>query len=126
MTSQKVMEFLAAIFDGRPEAFQGLTFVWNGSQQAIHKDTAYVKIDTSPMHLAATWLALEDIQPGTGEFGILCRQPSLAGLPVRRRQQMDGNAHRRARSLPCAACTQRTPSATAMCAGVSSASAATS
>jgi hypothetical protein len=62
-----VVEFLAAIFEDRPKAFQGLTF-WNGSQQAIHKDTAYVKIDSNPMHLAATWLALEDISPGTGEL----------------------------------------------------------
>jgi ectoine hydroxylase-related dioxygenase (phytanoyl-CoA dioxygenase family) len=62
-----VVEFLATIFEDQPKAFQGLTF-WNGSQQAIHKDTAYVKIDSNPMHLAATWLALEDIQPGTGEL----------------------------------------------------------
>lgn len=63
----RVIEFLAAIFEDQPKAFQGLTF-WNGSQQVIHKDTAYVKIDSNPMHLAATWLALEDIQPGTGEL----------------------------------------------------------
>jgi ectoine hydroxylase-related dioxygenase (phytanoyl-CoA dioxygenase family) len=62
-----VVAFLSAIFEDRPKAFQGLTF-WNGSQQAIHKDTAYVKIDSNPMHLAATWLALEDIAPGTGEL----------------------------------------------------------
>jgi phytanoyl-CoA hydroxylase len=62
-----VIEFLSAIFEDQPKAFQGLGF-WNGSQQAIHKDSAYVKIDSNPMHLAATWLALEDIQPGTGEL----------------------------------------------------------
>ena len=62
-----VMEFLSAIFEDKPKAFQGLNF-WNGSQQAIHKDTAYVKIDSNPMHLAATWLALEDIHAGTGEL----------------------------------------------------------
>jgi hypothetical protein len=67
VASPKVVEFLRAIFDGTPKAFQGLTF-WNGSQQAIHKDTAYVKVDSNPMHLAATWLALEDIAPGTGEL----------------------------------------------------------
>jgi phytanoyl-CoA hydroxylase len=67
ITSPQVIEFLSAIFEDEPKAFQGLTF-WNGSQQAIHKDSAYVKIDSNPMHLAATWLALEDIQPGTGEL----------------------------------------------------------
>lgn len=41
---------------------------WNRSQQAIHMDTTYVKIDSNPMHLAVTWLALEDVQPGTGEL----------------------------------------------------------
>ncbi len=67
IASPMVFAFLSAIFEDAPKAFQGLTF-WNGSQQAIHKDTAYVKVDSNPMHLAASWLALEDIQPGTGEL----------------------------------------------------------
>jgi phytanoyl-CoA hydroxylase len=67
IAAPKVIEFLSAIFEDQAKAFQSLTF-WNGSQQAIHKDTAYVKIDSNPMHLAATWLALEDIQPRTGEL----------------------------------------------------------
>ncbi len=62
-----VMEFLSVIFEDQPKAFQGLNF-WQGSQQAIHKDTAYVKIDSNPMSLCATWLALEDVSPGTGEL----------------------------------------------------------
>jgi hypothetical protein len=67
IASPMLLAFLSAIFEAAPKAFQGLTF-WNGSQQAIHKDTAYVKIDSNPLHLAASWLALEDIQPGTGEL----------------------------------------------------------
>jgi hypothetical protein len=67
IAAPRVMAFLAAIFGDRPKAFQSLTF-WNGSQQAMHKDTAYVKIDSNPMHLAASWLALEDVAPGTGEL----------------------------------------------------------
>ena len=63
----RVMAFLRAIFDETAKAFQGLYFA-KGSEQAIHKDTAYVKIDSNPMHLAATWLALEDVKPGTGEL----------------------------------------------------------
>jgi hypothetical protein len=67
IANAKVMEFLAAIFADRPKAFQSLNF-WNGSQQAMHKDSAYVKVDGNPMHLAATWLALENIERGTGEL----------------------------------------------------------
>jgi hypothetical protein len=67
IASPAAVEFLAAIFEDQPKAFQGLT-CWNGSQQAIHKDTAYVKIHSNPMHFAATWLALENVQPGTGEL----------------------------------------------------------
>lgn len=63
----KVKEFLSAIFDDTPKAFQGLYF-HTGSQQAIHKDSAYVKVDTNPMHLTASWLALQDIEAGTGEL----------------------------------------------------------
>lgn len=62
-----VVEFLTAIFEEKPRAFQSLTF-WRGSEQAIHKDTAYVQIEGAPMNLAASWLALEDIADGTGEL----------------------------------------------------------
>jgi phytanoyl-CoA hydroxylase len=62
-----VVRFLRAIFDDGPRAFQQLHFTM-GSQQRIHKDTAYVKVDNNAMALVATWLALEDIQAGTGEL----------------------------------------------------------
>lgn len=61
------IEFLHAIFGARPKAMQSLSF-WTGSQQPIHKDTAYVRVDTGAARLAATWLALEDVEPGTGEL----------------------------------------------------------
>jgi hypothetical protein len=61
------LSFLTALFEGPPKAFQGATF-WNGSQQPIHKDTAYVKVDSNPLHLAASWLALEDVCAGSGEL----------------------------------------------------------
>jgi len=67
IASPKVVEFLTAVFEDKPKAFQGLYF-HKGSEQRIHKDSAYVKVDTNPMHLVATWLALEDIKPGTGEL----------------------------------------------------------
>lgn len=62
-----VVAFLDAIFEEKPKAFQQLAFEW-GSEQAIHKDSAYVKIDGNPMSMVATWLALEDIVEGTGEL----------------------------------------------------------
>ena len=59
------VEFLSAIFAAAPKAFQSLTFDW-GSQQAMHKDSAYVRVDREPLHMAATWLALEDVAEGAG------------------------------------------------------------
>ena len=67
ISAPPVMEFLHTIFDDKPQAFQSLTF-WHGSQQPMHKDTAYVRVDGNPLALAATWLALEDIEQGTGEL----------------------------------------------------------
>ncbi len=61
------MRFLAAVFGETPKAFQSLYFE-TGSQQAMHKDAAYVKIDGNPLALAATRLALEDIGPQNGEL----------------------------------------------------------
>jgi hypothetical protein len=67
IASPRVIEFLSAIFDDTPKAFQGLYF-HKGSQQAFHKDTAYVKVDTNPLALAATWMALENVKAGAGEL----------------------------------------------------------
>ena len=38
-----------------------------GTEQGYHQDTAYVVVDP-PLALAASWIALEDIQPGSGEL----------------------------------------------------------
>jgi len=62
-----VVGFLSGVFEDAPKAFQTLNF-HTGSQQAMHKDTAYVKVDGNPLALAATWTALEDIEAGTGEL----------------------------------------------------------
>lgn len=63
----KVVDFMTAVFEDKPKAFQQLSFIW-GSTQPIHKDTAYVKVDGNPMSMLATWTALEDISEGTGEL----------------------------------------------------------
>lgn len=64
MFALPILEFLSLVFDRPPMAFQGLSFL-RGSGQPMHQDTAYVVLD-SPMELAASWIALEDITPGTG------------------------------------------------------------
>ena len=61
-----VERFLGAVFEEDLLAFQGLHFE-RGSTQAVHQDTAYVVAD-QPMHICASWLALEDIEPGSGEL----------------------------------------------------------
>lgn len=61
-----VRRFLGQLFERPPLAFQSLLFRW-GTEQAMHQDTAYVVL-RSPMELVGCWLALEDIQEGTGEL----------------------------------------------------------
>jgi phytanoyl-CoA hydroxylase len=65
-SSPRLLEFLSAVFAEDPLLIQSLSFD-KGSQQGLHQDTAYVRIDR-PMELAACWIALEDISPGSGEL----------------------------------------------------------
>jgi hypothetical protein len=58
--------FLDHLFGEPALAFQTLHFE-TGSTQAVHNDTAYVVLN-EPKSLAASWVALEDIQPGSGEL----------------------------------------------------------
>jgi phytanoyl-CoA hydroxylase len=58
--------FLKLIFM-RPVMVHQSLFFFYGSQQNLHKDTAYVHV-SSPMEFAASWTALEDVQPGSGEL----------------------------------------------------------
>lgn len=66
MFSPRIEEFLQAIFEDEILAFQSLHFEI-GSTQLIHQDTAYVVVDT-PLNLAASWIALEDVEEGSGEL----------------------------------------------------------
>jgi phytanoyl-CoA hydroxylase len=52
------------ILESRVLATQSLFFEW-GSGQALHRDPVHVYHDP-PSHLVAAWIALEDIQPGSG------------------------------------------------------------
>jgi phytanoyl-CoA hydroxylase len=64
--SAALQRFLTVIFDEPPLLFQSLSFD-QGSQQGLHQDTAYVVVD-QPMELVACWIALEDVQVGSGEL----------------------------------------------------------
>lgn len=61
-----VLRFLHLIFERPVLASQTLTF-YHGSQQPIHQDSAYVPY-TLPLQFAATWIALENVEEGTGEL----------------------------------------------------------
>jgi len=61
-----ILDFLTDIFQDDAVAFQSLYFE-NGSQQGCHQDTAFVYVEP-PYQFAASWIALEDILPGTGEL----------------------------------------------------------
>jgi ectoine hydroxylase-related dioxygenase (phytanoyl-CoA dioxygenase family) len=64
--SPRLIAFLNAIFGEDPLLFQSLSFD-QGSQQGLHQDTAYVVVNR-PLELAACWIALEDVKPGSGEL----------------------------------------------------------
>jgi len=61
-----VRRFLKQLFDRHVLAFQSLTFE-RGSGQSSHRDTMFVVVN-SPLEMAASWIALEDIAPGSGEL----------------------------------------------------------
>jgi ectoine hydroxylase-related dioxygenase (phytanoyl-CoA dioxygenase family) len=67
--SDPIVRFLRTVFEDDPLLFQSLTFE-RGSQQPMHQDTAFV-VTSSPMEFAASWIALEDIYPGSGELTYL-------------------------------------------------------
>lgn len=62
----RMLDFLRDVFQEEPVAFQTLYFE-NGSQQGAHQDTAFVYTEP-PYHFVASWIALEDIEPDTGEL----------------------------------------------------------
>lgn len=64
MLHPAIVTFLEAIFDNKTVGMQSLTFRY-GSQQPAHQDFAFVKPDV-PSHLAASWIALEDIHKDAG------------------------------------------------------------
>jgi phytanoyl-CoA hydroxylase len=60
----RIVEFLRHVFRDTPVAMQTLTFIY-GSEQDAHQDFAYVTAEI-PSQLAATWIALQDVDPVAG------------------------------------------------------------
>ncbi len=66
MFNDTIARFLQLIFERPALAHQSLTF-HRGSKQPMHRDTAFVRL-SSPMELAAAWIALEDVKEHSGEL----------------------------------------------------------
>ena len=62
--NREIFDLIELIFGQPAVATQSLYFEW-GSQQGLHRDPVYVQM-TPPSHLAAVWIALEDIGPDCG------------------------------------------------------------
>jgi len=64
VTHPNLALFLKAIFDSQVSVYQSLIFRY-GSQQDTHQDFPWVT-PTIPSHLAASWIAMEDVSPDSG------------------------------------------------------------
>jgi phytanoyl-CoA hydroxylase len=62
-----VTDFLGHVFRETVVCMQTLTFI-HGTQQGAHQDYAFV-VAGIPSHLAAAWIALEDVHPDAGPLG---------------------------------------------------------
>jgi phytanoyl-CoA hydroxylase len=61
-----VLRFLTQIYERPPVVFQTMT-MRKGSEENLHIDTGPLTL-TEPMSMAASWVALEDVQPYSGQF----------------------------------------------------------
>lgn len=62
-----VMRLLSAVYERPPVCFQSMSFR-HGSQQPLHRDTAYLPLSPDPLGLLASWTALQDVEAGSGEL----------------------------------------------------------
>ncbi len=67
--NETLTSFIKAVFDAPPLLTQSLSFEY-GSGQPMHQDTNFV-VMTSPLHMAAVWVALEDVREGAGALAYL-------------------------------------------------------
>lgn len=73
--AEPIRRFLVRLFERPPLAFQSLYFE-RGLGQPIHRDTAYVRV-SSPLEMAAAWIALEPIRAGSGELELYAGSHAL-------------------------------------------------
>jgi ectoine hydroxylase-related dioxygenase (phytanoyl-CoA dioxygenase family) len=64
--ASKVLDFLQDLFVAEPKVCQTLTYIF-GSQQGSHQDTIHLTPFPAG-YMCGVWIALEDIQPGSGEL----------------------------------------------------------
>jgi ectoine hydroxylase-related dioxygenase (phytanoyl-CoA dioxygenase family) len=63
--------FLQHVFQDTPCILQSLFFI-RGSQQPVHRDYPYVCVQKDISHLAASWVALEDVHEDSGPLAYYC------------------------------------------------------
>ena len=63
---ETIERYLKLLLDKDPVLTQSLNFL-HGSQQGMHKDTAFVVMN-SPIKFLGVWIALEDVKAGSGEL----------------------------------------------------------
>jgi phytanoyl-CoA hydroxylase len=71
----RIARFLSLVFGAKPVANQQLLFQRSNGHR-VHQDTSVVAVE-DPMLLAATWIALEDVQEGSGELAFYDRSHRL-------------------------------------------------
>lgn len=70
-----VTSFLTDLFGATPRVCQTLTYIF-GSQQGSHQDTIHLT-PFPPGYMCGVWVALEDVQPGSGELAYYPRSHRL-------------------------------------------------
>ena len=93
----RVLRFLELIYERAPVVFQTMT-VRKGTEEPLHTDTGPLSL-TEPMSLVASWLALEDVQPGSGELQFVPRSHRVPEQLVNGRKAHLGDMHAYHQSL---------------------------
>lgn len=73
-------QFLRHVFQAFPAVLQSLTF-WRGSGQPAHTDYPYVRTQTKISHLAASWIALEDVDERSGPLAYYPGSHNIDRIP---------------------------------------------
>ena len=97
--AEPILRFLRLAFDEDVLMFSNLSFE-RGSEQPVHQDSAYVVVE-NPLCLAASWVALENVSPGSGELEYYVGSHTLedhlfAGRYKNWNRERDGHAAHRA------------------------------